>query len=101
MRNLSESAGIATDTVPSDGHRKYKDLFKEEFAARVGNIEKQQLQIEALTSTLKTENAMAQSAMQQVAVLSKELEATKHQLIEMRKKYEALSPPDGTEVAGE
>lgn len=94
MSNLSKAvedlAGLGTHA----GRRKYRELYGKEVAAR---IDEQSKRFDALESTVKTMNGMAQLALQQMTVLSK-------QLAEMK----ALPAPDEngensdeTEVKGE
>jgi len=56
------------------GRKKYRDLYAKEVASR---IEEQAQRFEALESTVKTLNGMAQLAMQQISVLNKELTSLK------------------------
>jgi len=95
MKNLSESVALATGVTPPED-RLWKKRFKEEVASRAAQVERLEFSIEALSSTVKTSNAMAQSAQQQVAVLQKELSATRHALIETQKKL-GLPEPDGND----
>lgn len=70
MAKLSDSVRTLTGVAPTEGRKKYRDLF----AAQVAdNIEERSNELEALRSTLKTVNGMAQSAQQQIGVLTKRI----------------------------
>ena len=70
MSNLSDSVKDLAGLSASTGHKKYRELYAKQVAAR---IEEQGKRMEALESTLKTVNGMAQLAQQQLGVLTKQM----------------------------